>query len=168
MLESRLKKLVAIVVFSNLSISMCSAQKMNVKIIQRQSSETLYSYVVPAFYSSTTNTNVNCRSGLSRENCDSNTSSNGYSRPSKEVSYSVTGATFSLLLPDDRVAIVNCANKPNFDRGRDNSFRSCRIPLVNDVQVQFKGKNAKLFWLASVDGTKFDSETYRILAVLDK
>jgi hypothetical protein len=42
------------------------------------------------------------------------------------------------------------------------------MPLVNDIQVEFKGKNAKLIWTASIDGKKFDSETYKILAVLDK
>jgi hypothetical protein len=46
--------------------------------------------------------------------------------------------------------------------------RSCRTPLVNDIVVDFKGKNAKLMWSASIDGKKFESETYKILAVLDR
>jgi hypothetical protein len=42
------------------------------------------------------------------------------------------------------------------------------MPLVDDVQAEFKGKDAKLIWTTSIDGKKFDSETYKILAVLDK
>jgi len=39
---------------------------------------------------------------------------------------------------------------------------------VDDIQVEFKGKNAKLLWPAGIDGRTFDSETYKILAVLNK
>jgi hypothetical protein len=46
--------------------------------------------------------------------------------------------------------------------------RSCRQPLVDDVQVEFKGKDAKLYWPVSLDGNTFESETYTILAVLPK
>jgi hypothetical protein len=42
------------------------------------------------------------------------------------------------------------------------------MPLVDVIEAVFKGKNAKLFWLASIDGRKSESETYRILGVLDK
>jgi hypothetical protein len=40
------------------------------------------------------------------------------------------------------------------------------MPLVDDIQAEFKGKSAKLFWVVSLDGKKVDSETYTILAVL--
>jgi hypothetical protein len=42
------------------------------------------------------------------------------------------------------------------------------MPLVSDIQVEFKGKNAKLVWPVSVDGKTFESETYRIIAVQDR
>jgi hypothetical protein len=77
------------------------------------------------------------------------------------------GATFSLLLPDGRVAVVNCASKYKL-KGDYINQRSCRMPLVDDIRVEFKGKNAKLIWPVSLDGKKFESETYKILAVLDK
>jgi hypothetical protein len=35
-------------------------------------------------------------------------------------------------------------------------------------EKSFKGKDAKLSWPVSLDGKKFDSETYKILAVLPK
>ena len=40
------------------------------------------------------------------------------------------------------------------------------MPLVDDIDVEFKGKNAKLYWVVSLDGKKTESETYTILAVL--
>jgi hypothetical protein len=39
---------------------------------------------------------------------------------------------------------------------------------VNNIQVQFHGDKAKLRWPVSIDGKKLESETYKILAVLDK
>jgi len=33
---------------------------------------------------------------------------------------------------------------------------------------KFEGDNAKLMWIVSIDGRKIESETYKILAVLDK
>jgi hypothetical protein len=85
----------------------------------------------------------------------------------REVSYSVTGATLSLLLPDGRVAVVNCISKYR-PRGDYINRRSCRMPMVDTFEVEFKGKDAKLRWPVSLDGKKFESETYRIVAVLDK
>ena len=135
------------------------AQKMNVKIVNRQSSETTYSYVVPGFTSSNSTGNLNCYG----ENCSASAHTNGFSTPARSGSFSVTGATFSLLLPDGRTAVVNCESK-----GHGVRRRSCRTPLVDDIEADFKGKDAKLKWPVSLDGKKFDSETYTILAVLAK
>ena len=46
--------------------------------------------------------------------------------------------------------------------------RSCKIPLVNNIQAEFDGDKAKLKWSVSIDGKKLASETYKILAVIDK
>ena len=48
------------------------------------------------------------------------------------------------------------------------SRRSCRIPFVDNMQADFIGDNAKLIWPVSLDGKKMQSETYKILAILDK
>jgi len=40
------------------------------------------------------------------------------------------------------------------------------MPIIDDLQCEFKGKNAKLSWPVSLDGKKFNSETYIILGVL--
>jgi hypothetical protein len=52
--------------------------------------------------------------------------------------------------------------------GAAGNHRSCRMPLVDTLQVDFKGDNAKLIWSVSIDGKKMQSETYKILGVLDK
>jgi hypothetical protein len=81
----------------------------------------------------------------------------------------VQGATLSLQLPDGRIAVVNCKGKFNWsDWSNPNMYRSCRVPLVADVQAEFDGDKAKLKWSVSIDGKKMESETYKILAVLDK
>ena len=75
------------------------------------------------------------------------------------MSYNVTGSTLTLKLPDGRQAVVNCESKRN--RGLTGGLRrSCRIPLVNKIEAEFDGDNAKLEWVVSIDGKKMQSETY--------
>jgi hypothetical protein len=42
------------------------------------------------------------------------------------------------------------------------------MPLVDNMPAEFKGDNAKLVWVVSLDGKKMQSETYKVLAVMDK
>jgi hypothetical protein len=145
------------------------AQRLAVKIIARQNNETDYTYVVGGYSNSTSNTIVNCDTNPGNVNCNGSTSSTGFSLPAQQVSYHVRGATFSLRLPDGRVVIVNCESKfaERFAGPRGNR-RSCRMPLVDDIQAEFDGDKAKLKWPVSIDGKKIESETYKILAVLPK
>ena len=147
--------------------SAMSAQKLHVKVVNRQNSITGYSYVVPSHSSSTSNTDVNCYGDSTNVNCHGSSTTTGYTTAPREISYSVSGATFTLLLPGGRMAVVNCVSKykPKFDYINQ---RSCRMPLVDDIQAEFKGENAKLEWPVSLDGKKIESETYKILAVLPK
>lgn len=39
---------------------------------------------------------------------------------------------------------------------------------MEDVQAEFRGDKAKLEWNVSLDGKKMQSETYKVLAILDK
>lgn len=168
-------------IFCVFSTLVCSGQKVNVRIVQRQNNETGYSGYIPGHIESTsdtnlsgdtaTNGNIDLSSGDYHSTSDTavrgTTTTHGTITAPREVSYSVTGATFSLLLPDGRIAVVNCVSKYS-PKGDHVNRRSCRMPLVNDIQAEFKGKNAKLFWPVSIDGRKFESETYKILGVLDK
>src|SRR5467141_2536376 len=146
-----------------------SAQKLAVRIIDRQDNDTDYTYVVPAHWFSNSNTNVNCGGSDSNVNCNGTTNTTGTVTPAHQVSYHVRGATFTLQLPDGRAAIVNCESKfAEHFAGHAGNHRSCRMPLVDNIQAEFHGDKAKLIWVVSLDGKKMQSETYKVLAVLDK
>jgi hypothetical protein len=116
-----------------------SAQKLDVKIIDRQDKEDAYDYAAV------------------------------YNNVAVGKSFKVHGATFTLQLPDGRLAVVNCESKfAEHMAGRVGNRRSCRMPLVDIIQVDFHGDNAKLTWPVSIDGKKMQSETYKILGVLDR
>ena len=151
-----------------LGVATSRAQKMNVRIIKRQSSDTDYSYVVPGHSTSWTNGSGNCNVGSTIVNCSGSAHTNTSGTASQAVSYSVTGATFTLLLPDGRMAVVNCVSKfQERMAGFRGNHRSCRTPLVNEIEAEFSGSNAKLRWAVSLDGKKTESETYKILAIMD-
>ncbi|MFP5210291.1 MAG: hypothetical protein ACLGRW_13460 [Acidobacteriota bacterium] len=145
------------------------AQKLEVKVVDRQENQTDYSYVVPGSFSSNSNASVNCGNSAYNTNCTANGTTNGISRPAQMVPFQVQGATLTLLLPDGRAAVVNCRSKfAERMAGPRGNHRDCRVPLVNSIEAEFHGDKAKLEWVVSLDGKKKRSETYKILAVLDK
>jgi hypothetical protein len=143
------------------------SQRVTVKIIDRRTGETNYNYQVPGHSTSTTSAAANCYAGSSNVNCTGNATTNGTYTAPRNVSYSAVGATFTLLLPDGRLAVVNCASKYS-PRGDYINRRSCRMPIIDDIEVEFSKDNAKLFWPVSLDGKKLESETYKILGILPK
>lgn len=124
-------------------VPIAAAQKLNVKIVNREDHDSSYDYAgVYSFGASTTAT---------------------------ATTFHVTGATLTLQLPDGRMAVVNCASKfAEHFAGPAGNRRSCHVPLVDTIQADFHGDSAKLSWNVSIDGKKSQSETYKILAVLDK
>jgi len=146
-----------------------SAQKLTVKIVNRQDNETDYTYVVPGNFSSQSSSSVNCNGSDTNVNCNGSTATIGLSVPAQQISYHVRGATFILQLPDGRAVVVNCESKfKERMAGPRGNRRSCRIPLVDEIQADFHGDNAKLEWVVSLDGKKLQSETYKILGILGK
>ena len=121
-------------------------QWMDVKIIQSQINTTGVSGFVPGYISNIGNTVIGA--------------------PARSVSYNVTGATYSLLLPDNRVVVVNCAGKYSLKFDYVN-MRSCRMPVVENIQAEFKRDKAKLVWPVSLNGRAWESETYKILGIFD-
>ncbi len=116
-----------------------SAQRLDVKIVDRQDKEDAYDYAAV------------------------------YNNVAVGKSFKVRGATLTLQLPDGRLAIVDCESKfAEHMAGRVGNRRSCRTPLVDAIQADFKGDNAKLIWPVSLDGKKMQSETYKILGILEK
>lgn len=157
---------VAIVIFLWCAGSV-SAQKFSVKIINRQDNETNYTYVVPAHLFTNSTTNVNCTGNDTYANCNGSTTTAGSVTPAHEVSFQVRGATFSLLLPDGRIAVVNCESKfAEHFAGPAGNHRSCRMPIVDNIEADFHGDKAKLEWPVSLDGKKKQSETYKVLGIL--
>jgi hypothetical protein len=77
----------------------------------------------------------------------------------------LSGATFTLLLPNGDKAVVNCTSKFSERFAGPGNVRSCRVPMVDEFEATFDGDKAKLFWLTSLDGKKTESETYKIIAV---
>jgi hypothetical protein len=143
--------------------------KSDVKILNRQDNETDYTYVVPGYSTLNSNTNVGCVGVANSVNCNGSTNATSLSMPAQQISYRVRGATFTLRLPDGRMAVVNCESKfAERFAGQRGNRRSCRMPLVDDIQAEFDGDKAKLKWSVSLDGKKVESETYKILAVFPK
>jgi hypothetical protein len=155
------------------SVLPANAQKLNVKIVERQNSETEYTYVVAGHSVSNSNSNgsANCMAIGNSVDCNgtAQTTTTTSTTPAKQVSYHVRGATFSLQLPDGRVVVVNCDSKfEEHFAGHAGNRRSCRVPLVDELEAEFSGDKAKLKWVVSIDGKKTASETYKILGVLQK
>jgi hypothetical protein len=159
-----------------LSLPSIAAEKkvMTVKIVDRQTHETTYTYSVPGYSSTNTSGSASCVGTDSAANCygssrSTTTTTSGLSGSFSVSSFSVKGATFALDLGDGPIAVVNCESKfAEHMAGFAGNHRSCRAPIVDEVQVEFSGENAKLIWPVSLDGKKMQSETYKILGVLDK
>jgi hypothetical protein len=131
---------------------------MNVRIINRTDREHELHRQVGGQVNTTTQGTASCYSGT----CNGSSTTAGNISAARILTYDVSGATLSLLLPDGRVAVVNCDSKMQFIGPR---YRSCRVPMADHVQAEFKGKNAKLSWPVSIDGKKMESETYTVLGV---
>jgi hypothetical protein len=67
-----------------------------VTIIDRQDSNTRYSYVVPGFSNSNSSGDVNCIGGANSVNCSGSTRTTTSTAPPRAISYEVRGATLSL------------------------------------------------------------------------
>src|ERR1700677_2833933 len=84
--------------------SSASAQKLNVKIIDRQDKEDSYDYAAV------------------------------YNNIAVGKTFKVYGATFTLQLPDGRLAVVNCDSKfAEHMAGHAGNRRSCRAPIVPPI-----------------------------------
>ena len=158
-----MKKLVMLVAVAMIVAPASRAQKkkLSVQIVNRQSSATEYTYTVPGY--ATSNCNAFVYGNSASGNCIASAA------PASSGSYSVHGATLSLLLPDGRIVVVNCDAKPNWtDWSHPTEYRGCREPMTNTIDAEFDGDNAKLEWPVSIDGKKKQNETYKIIGILAK
>ena len=134
-------------------------------MLYRQDSDVNYFAVIPGYSSAATEGSPDCSLDPLSADC-AGTARAGSSIAPGDVAYNVVGTTLSLLLPDGRVAVVNCVNKYS-PKGNYINRRSCGMPMVEHVQAEINGKNAKLKWAVGTDG-KFETENYKVVVILDK
>jgi hypothetical protein len=142
-----------------------TAQKLEATVLYRQDSDVNYFAVIPGYSSRVAENTSTCTLDPDPAEC-SPTGHNQLLSAEGEVTYNVVGTTVSLLLPDGRIALLNCVNKYSA-RGNYVSRRSCGMPMSEHVQADINGKTAKLKWTVGAEG-KNESETYKVLALLDK
>jgi hypothetical protein len=148
------------------SVQLVRAQKLDATVLYRQTSDSNYFAVIPGYTITPNEGGTDCSLEPLSEACAAPSHANAALAAPGQVSYNLVGTTISLLLPDGRVALVNCVNKYS-SRGNYISRRICEMPLVEHVETELNGKNAKLKWPVGTDG-KIAAETYRIVAILDK
>jgi hypothetical protein len=145
-----------------LSIQTAFAEKVPVSVLYRQDSDVVYHAIVPGYSGAQADITGACTLDPDPANCPPQTQAGP-----GEISYMVIGTTLSLRLPDGRVAVVNCVNRYS-SKGNYINRRSCGMPLVENVQAEFTGQSARLEWPVGTDGKKTESETYKVVALLDK
>ena len=156
--------------FAALAIA-AAAQRTDVKVIDRRVSETAYNYQVPAQRVAPSDASADCNasssssssSSSSNANCSSSDSSTAEDSATTGPSYRVTGVTLALLLPDGKIAVVNCIRKNMLKFDYINRL-SCRMPSTDALQADFSGKSVKLKWAETLNARKLTSETYRLVA----
>lgn len=139
------------------------AQKLEATVLYRQNSDNNYAALIPDRAGIVPDGLVDCAGDIANPACSGQTQTATPGQPALNVS----GTTLSLLLPDGKVAVVNCLNRYSY-KGNYVNRRSCAMPLVEHVEADFNGQRAKLKWPVSPDGRKTESETYKVVALLDK
>jgi hypothetical protein len=148
------------------SVQSVCAQKLEATVLYRQTSDSNYFAVIPGYTSTPDQGGTDCSLEPLSEACAAPSRTNGAIASQGEVAYNLVGTTLSLLLPDGRVALVNCVNKYSL-KGNYINRRICEMPLVEHVEAELNGKSAKLKWPVGADG-KIEAETYRIVTIFDK
>lgn len=144
------------------SIRSASAQKVEASVLYRQDSDNRYIAIIPGYTGPESDITGACLLDPDPANCpqvDANTTN-------ATPTYMVVGTTLSLLLPDGRVALLNCQNRYSAKSDSLNR-RNCGMPMVQQVEADFNGQIAKLTWPGAA-GKKIESETYKVIAMLGK
>lgn len=134
-----------------------AGERLNVTIVKREPIEWTATGQVSGSFSA--NSSTNCISS----SCSTTTT--GYVEAPATISRTIRGARLTLQLPDGRRVVVACDGR-YAPRGDYINLRSCRVPPVDEVQVKFnrRGTKATIYWPASFNGKKFESEKYEFLA----
>jgi hypothetical protein len=145
------------------SVGSASAQKIDVSVLYRQDSDNRYIAIIPGYTGPEADITGACMLDPDPANCPRVDATMTDGSPT----YMLVGTTLSLLLPDGRIALVNCQNRFS-SKGTYINRRSCGMPMVQHVQAEFVGQSAKLEWPVGTDSRKTESETYKVVALLAK
>lgn len=145
------------------SVMQATAQTVEASVLYRQDSDNRYIAVIPGYSGPESDITGACLLDPDPANCPTIAANGTNDNPN----YMLIGTTLSLLLPDGRVAVVNCQNRYSA-RGTYINRRSCGMPMVPRVEAEFNGPLAKLTWSAGPDGKKTESETYKVVAMLSR
>lgn len=147
------------------SVRSAFAQKLDVSVLYRQDSDSRYVAVIPGYTGPESDITGACMLDPDPANCPKIDATASNDKPS----YLLIGTTLSLQLPDGRVALVNCQNQNRYSsKGIPNNRHTCGMPMVQHVQAEFAGQNAKLEWPIGADGRKTETEMYKVVAMLEK
>ena len=135
------------------------AQTLLVHIVQRQDTKSELTAVIPDRADPTADKSA----AAEKKPADSKSTSTA-DKGAQTRSYTVTGATLTLRLPDRHLVRVACESKYALRFDYINR-RSCRTPPADEVTAEFSGDEAKLLWPVSLDSRKMQSETYTILSI---
>jgi hypothetical protein len=143
------------------------AQTLLVRIVERQDTKTALKAEIPDLAETTASKSVTGekKAGGSGSPGDNDKNAAKADKAPQTRSYTVTGATLTLQLPDRRLVRVTCESKYSLRFDYINR-RSCRTPPADDVTAEFNGNEAKLIWSVSLDNRKTQSETYTILNIV--
>lgn len=163
----RLLKILPILALTVAGVSSAKTIAYQVKVIDDVPSSTNYNWAI---------------SGSITTSCYGNTCATNWSDPSSGTSQA-NGATLKLLLPDNRIAVVECDMKENVGgsialaiaAGMNNQsatpiYRDCRVPETGStVTAEFKKNRVKLHMQdPSIDGSgRHHSETYVLIGILE-
>jgi hypothetical protein len=136
------------------------AQTLLVHIVQRHDTKTELTAVIPEGADASAD-----KSSTAEKKPASGKSTAATDKGAQTRSYTVTGATLTLQLPDRRLVRVSCESKYALRFDYINR-RSCRTPPADEVTAEFNGDEAKLVWSVSLDNRKMQSETYTILNIV--
>src|SRR5579863_7057220 len=124
------------------SVQTVCAQKLDATVLYRQTSDSNYFAVIPGYTVTPDEGGTDCSLEPLSDACASPSRANGAIASQNQVAYNLVGTTLSLLLPDGRVALVNCVNKYS-PKGNYISRRICQMPLVPQVEAELNGKTAR-------------------------
>src|SRR3569833_3512275 len=119
-----------------ISVGSVAAQRVPVSVLYRQDSDIFYHAVFPGYSGPYADVTGACTLVPDPANCpDPKQNDDARGVPI----YLLSGTTLSLVLPDGRIALVNCVSRHSAN-GNYINRRSCGMPLTERADAEFIGQ----------------------------